>query len=420
MRLVKKDFTKDGSGWLKLVPTETEDMWHAYNLIAVGDVLTTTTTRKVKSESSTGSVDTKKVTTTLTLKVHEIDFDTSVGVLRVSGRTVEQNRFVKLGSHHTLELELHRQFTLQKDCWDTVDLERISEACDPAKSADLAAIVIQEGIARVCLITSCMTLTKATIEVSIPRKRQGLGSQFERARRRFFDQVYDSVARDIDFDVVKCVVLAGPGFTKDEFFEHFQKRAVLEENKTLVAARSKFVIVSASSGYKDALREAMADPSVAARMADTKAARETKAIAEFYKMLDDDADRAYYGYNHVLRANEAQAIDTLMVTDSLFRSADIPTRKKYIALVESARDNGATVLIFSSLHVSGERLAALSGIAAILRYPMPDINDIDQGDDSDSDDSDTSGVHTDDVSREMSYSIMRARSMPSEVKKVAT
>jgi len=61
MRLVKKEFEKDGSGWLKLVPTEAEDMWHAYNLIAEGDTLTTTTTRKVKSESSTGSVDTKKV-----------------------------------------------------------------------------------------------------------------------------------------------------------------------------------------------------------------------------------------------------------------------------------------------------------------------------------------------------------------------
>ena len=50
MRMVKKEFEKDGSGFLKLVPTEPEDMWHAYNLIAAGDTLTTTTTRKARED----------------------------------------------------------------------------------------------------------------------------------------------------------------------------------------------------------------------------------------------------------------------------------------------------------------------------------------------------------------------------------
>lgn len=39
----------------------------------------------------------------------------------------------------------------------------------------------------------------------------------------------------------------------------------------------------------------------------------------------------------------------------IYRSADISTRKKYIELVESVRAIGGKVLIFSSLHVSGER-----------------------------------------------------------------
>ena len=85
--------------------------------------------------------------TTLTLKVIGVDFDTAQGVMRVSGRNVKENAFVKLGQHHTLELELQRQFTIEKDRWDAVDLERISEACDPSKSADVAAVVMQ-----VCVI----------------------------------------------------------------------------------------------------------------------------------------------------------------------------------------------------------------------------------------------------------------------------
>ncbi len=37
------------------------------------------------------------------------------------------------------------------------------------------------------------------------------------------------------------------------------------------------------------------------------------------------------------------------------RSADVPTRKKYVQLVEAVKDNGGSVRIFSSLHISGER-----------------------------------------------------------------
>ena len=37
------------------------------------------------------------------------------------------------------------------------------------------------------------------------------------------------------------------------------------------------------------------------------------------------------------------------------RSSDVPTRKRYVSLVESVKDNNGTVRVFSSLHVSGER-----------------------------------------------------------------
>ena len=47
------------------------------------------------------------------------------------------------------------------------------EACDPTKTADLAAVVMQPGIAHICLITNSMTLVKARIRTNIPRKRRG-------------------------------------------------------------------------------------------------------------------------------------------------------------------------------------------------------------------------------------------------------
>ena len=67
-------------------------------------------------------------------------------------------------------------------------------------------------------------------------------------------------------------------------------------------------------------------------------------------MMDTDPDRAYYGLPHVLKANEELVIDSLMITDELFRSSDIASRKVYVRLVESVKENGGTVYVFSSLH----------------------------------------------------------------------
>lgn len=65
--------------------------------------------------------------------------------------------------------------------------------------------------------------------------------------------------------------------------------------------------------------EALADPSVLAQLSDTKAADEVKALNEFFRILGEDSDRAFYGYDHVVAANNNKAIDVLLLTDELFR-----------------------------------------------------------------------------------------------------
>ena len=62
--------------------------------------------------------------------------------IRLSGKNLTENEHVKLGAHHTLQLEPHRPFQLSKTAWDGLDLARIREACDPSVSADLAVVLI--------------------------------------------------------------------------------------------------------------------------------------------------------------------------------------------------------------------------------------------------------------------------------------
>lgn len=63
----------------------------------------------------------------------------------------------------------------------------------------------------------------------------------------------------------------------------------------------------------------LADPAVVSRISDTKAASEVRALELFYTILQTDPERAFYGKKQVERANESQAIETLLISDKLFR-----------------------------------------------------------------------------------------------------
>ena len=67
----------------------------------------------------------------------------------------------------------------------------------------------------------------------------------------------------------------------------------------------------------------------------------------------------------VFRGNEKRYLAECI--DSTF----VSSVGKYVDLVESVRASGGRVLIFSSAHVSGEQLGQLTGVAALLRFPLP-------------------------------------------------
>jgi protein pelota len=67
------------------------------------------------------------------------------------------------------------------------------------------------------------------------------------------------------------------------------------------------------------------------------------------------------------------------------RSQHIGERRKWVSLVEAVKAAGANVLIFSSIHESGKQLDQLTGVAAILNFPLPETesDDDDEGGDAD-------------------------------------
>lgn len=95
-------------------------------------------------------------------------------------------------------------------------------------------------------------------------------------------------------------------------------------------------------------------------------------------------DQACYGYNSVKFVLEQQAAETVLISDNLFRAKNVKTRRQYVALAEMSRKQGAKMLVFGSETPAGARLKAMTGVAAILRFPLQGLDDVDEESDVDS------------------------------------
>ncbi|KAH8601286.1 eRF1 domain 1-domain-containing protein [Bisporella sp. PMI_857] len=382
MRLIKQNIERDGSGTITLFPEEPEDMWHAYNLIAAQDLLRASAIRRVATESSTGSSSSTRVHTTLVIRVTNIDFDPQAGQLHVSGRVAEENKWVKLGAYHTLDLELHRNFTLEKsEGWDSVSLEVVREAVRQDKEGTVPAVVMQEGLANICLITEHQTILKQRVETTVPKKRAGKATEHDKGLLKFYQTTLETLLRHVDITEPRPLLLASSGFTAAGFQKYVLDEATRTGNKKILANKSNFLVVHSSSGHVHSLNEVLKSPEVLAKLRDTKYAKETQVMDDFMTLLRLDDGRAWYGPTEVEKAVEKGAVGpgggTLLINNSLFRSQEIGVRKRWVALVDRVREGGGEARILSSDHESGKRLEGLGGIAAILTFPIEDLDDDD-------------------------------------------
>lgn len=62
------------------------------------------------------------------------------------------------------------------------------------------------------------------------------------------------ILRHVNFDIVKCVLLASPGFVRDQFYEYMFQEALKTDNKLLMDNKSKFLLIHSSSGFKHSLK----------------------------------------------------------------------------------------------------------------------------------------------------------------------
>ena len=335
--------------------------------------------RKVITESGAGSRSVERKHTTLTIRVTKLDFDPQASQLHVSGRVAEENQYVKLGGFHTLDLELYRNFTIEKaEGWDSVALDALREAVSQDAKAQMWAVIMQEGLANICLITDHQTILRQRVEVNLPKKRAG-STDHDKGLQKFYHTVFDSLLRQMDLSDAKPLLLASPGFTASSFQQYIKTQAASGANKQLLQLLPKITVTHSASAHLHSLSEVLSSQAVTSKLSDTKFARETQLMDRFYELMRKDDARAWYGPKECEAAVERGAVGkgggVILISNALFRSQEIKTRQRWVKLVDEVKEQGGEVRVLSSMHESGKRLEGLGGIAAILTYPIEDLGD---------------------------------------------
>ncbi|KAI9730680.1 MAG: Translation factor pelota [Cirrosporium novae-zelandiae] len=381
MRLLKHNIDKNNAGSVTLQPEEPEDMWHAYNLIRPTDLLRAQVMRRVKIESSdTGSAKSTRVLATVTIRVKSVDFDSQASALHVAGQIVSETIVAKMGQYQTVDLELNRQFELSKvgedgEGWDSMSLEALNEAIKPEKGSEGIAVVMTEGLANICAITPYRTVLLQRVEQNIPQK-SATSTLHDTALNKFFAVILSTVERHLPNPLVP-ILLCSPGFTAQAFQKYIYER--MDTKKSLAPLKPFLVISHVSSPHIYSLKEALSSPALRSRLADTRFAKESAIMDKFFKYLRTCESRAWYGPKEVDKAVDAGAVGpgggALLISNRLFRATSVPERKRWVTLVEKVKEGGGEVRVFSSDHESGKRLEGLGGIAAILTYPLEDLDE---------------------------------------------
>jgi protein pelota len=249
----------------------------------------------------------------------------------------------------------------------------------PDKDGAVPAAVMHDGLANICLLTQFQTVLLQRIDCAVPKKRAGRAADHDQGLARFYALLLDALRRHVDLAQPRPLLLASPGFTAQGFLKFLLDDATRAADKAVLANKANFLVVHSSSGHLHSLNEVLKSPGVMAKLKDTKYARETRLMDDFMARLRMDDGRAWYGPGEVEAAVEKGAVGkgggVLLISNSLFRSQVIEVRKRWVALVDKVKAEGGHVRVLSADHESGKRLESLGGIAAILTFPLEDLDE---------------------------------------------
>jgi protein pelota len=356
MKIIEKNLRQ---GFVKVVPTSDDDLWHLYNVIYKADEVYAYSSRAIKSDREYSRPKSgERVSAFMGVTVESVAWDKFLGKLRVHGLIIHAPDIIPTGAHHTLSIALNQPVTIVKKEWPKHLLDRLKRASRTEKPMIILAID-DEGFA-------LAETRQYGVDIKV-EERMKLPGKHEADNRLvvtkdYFRRVVNSL-NQLWSPMHSPIVIVGVGFIKSDFANFLANEA-----KDIV--KSVVDIKSVNNGGVSGIYEALRSGVLLKAAKQMRIVVETEVLEEVMKRLGKGEATVTYGLEKVDNAAEMGAIETLIVADTMLREAGEEQRLHLERLMRDVEQRRGSITVVSTEHEAGAKLLALSGIVALLRFPV--------------------------------------------------
>ncbi len=345
MRVLGEDM---GAGSVRLQVESDEDLWHLYNIVEVGDLVTASTNRREeKSADKIRAEKMEKKRMTLGIRIQKIEF--SEDDLRLKLLGIIETGPQDIGQHHTLIFENGDNLTIQKGKWRVTQIDRVKRAVSDSKKPRIIFVSLDQDEATIAVLRQFGLKEIATVRSG----RSGKQYEEKPSVDGYHGEIHSKLKLLLEPNMP--LVLLGPGFEKEDLAEDL-KRIDPEAYKKI------YIYHTGQSGMVG-INELMKAGMGADVLRESSVGAELEAVEQLMTEIAKDG-LGTYGPNEVMNAALSGAVDKLLILDTKVREQDFDD------IVRAVETQKGTVIIVSSQHDGGKELAALGGLGAILRYKM--------------------------------------------------
>ncbi len=342
MQVLKTDLRH---GIIRLKTENPDDLWHLEKMLEKGDLVTSRTLRKttVKRGQEVDSGDRKPVT--LTISLEKVEYHKDIHVLRLSGKITEGPEDIQIASYHTLSIDTDTVLTIHKAKWKSFHLDRLRKARQRRPLLFICSLDREEA--------EFAGLTESGIEWSGSITARKTGQKVGKQERggEYFQEILKTLEAKTAYE---AIVLAGPGFEKDNLLKFIHERSPELARKILVE--------KTSSAGRRGIQE-LIQTSANKLLKETRVAKETELVEGLLMEIGREGP-VVYGKKETEHALRMGAVEKLLVSEEKI--------KDYESLLDQAESLHTEIVIISGEHESGERFLGIGGIGGFLRFRIRD------------------------------------------------
>ncbi|MEW6294747.1 MAG: mRNA surveillance protein pelota [Candidatus Diapherotrites archaeon] len=345
MKALKID---ERNSFLELVPESLDDLWHLERIIEKGDLIKGRSTRKIKGGEGTKA---EKIPVMVEVEVEKIEFHKDAVQLRISGpmTSMKPEEFLELGAHHAIEVGLGTKIQVKKKKLKQYQIERIKKAVSSTNKPKLLVVLLDDEQADFALVKDF----GFDLKFSIRSERHGKQFKQEKEKEnKYFSELLQKI-NDSKFDKV---IIAGPGFTKEDFEKYLKEKNF----------KGNFFTESTNSVGITGLNELAKSGVIEKIIVDSLVAEETRLVENALIEIKRGSELIAYGIKEIEKAAESGAIKELLISDTKL----LVEREEAEKLIEKLEQSKSIILVVSSQHEAGKILEGFGGMIAFLRFKV--------------------------------------------------